>query len=71
MGSRGIGRLRWHERRGPRGDGAWDLEGWDAAAKLVILVNAVLGVDARIEDVVSTGVASVPLEELMAAKARE
>ncbi len=52
------------------GDGAWDLEGWDAAAKLVILVNAVLGVDARIEDVVRAGVASVPLEELMAAKAR-
>ncbi len=52
------------------GDGAWDLEGWDAAAKLVILANAVLNVDARIEDVVRAGVVSVSLAELVAAKAR-
>ena len=52
------------------GDGAWDLEGWDAAAKLVILSNAVMGVDAKIDDVVRAGVASVSVAELMAAKAR-
>lgn len=52
------------------GDGAWDLEGWDAAAKLVILANAVMGLDAHIEDVARAGVASVPVTELTAARAR-
>ncbi|MBN1249937.1 MAG: homoserine dehydrogenase [Anaerolineae bacterium] len=52
------------------GDGAWDLEGWDAAAKLVILANAVMGIDAHIADVSRAGVASVPIAELKAARAR-
>ncbi|MCU0521262.1 MAG: homoserine dehydrogenase [Anaerolineae bacterium] len=52
------------------GDGAWDLEGWDAAAKLVILANAVMGADAHISDVVRAGVASVPVSELQAARER-
>lgn len=52
------------------GDGAWDLEGWDAAAKLVILANAVMGADAHIDDVVRAGVASVPVSELQAARSR-
>jgi homoserine dehydrogenase len=37
-------------------DPAFDLDGWDAAAKLVILVNAVMGVPARLEDVERTGI---------------
>ncbi len=38
------------------GDGSWDLEGWDAAAKLVILANAVLDYPAKLEDVTRTGI---------------
>jgi homoserine dehydrogenase len=38
------------------GDGSFDLEGWDAAAKLVILVNHVMGIPARLEDVDRTGI---------------
>jgi homoserine dehydrogenase len=37
-------------------DPAFDLDGWDAAAKLVILVNAVMGLPARLEDVERTGI---------------
>lgn len=49
-------------------DASWDLEGWDAAAKLVILVNAVLGYPARLEDVERTGLAAVSVAELQAAR---
>ena len=41
------------------GDGAWDLEGWDAAAKLVILVNATAGYRAEPGEVARTGVSGV------------
>lgn len=41
------------------GDATWDVDGWDAAAKLVILANAVLGVPARLEDVARTGITGV------------
>ncbi|MBN1920612.1 MAG: homoserine dehydrogenase [Anaerolineae bacterium] len=51
-------------------DASWDLEGWDAAAKLVILVNAVLGYPARLEDVERTGLAAVSVAELQAARER-
>jgi homoserine dehydrogenase len=37
-------------------DPSFDLDGWDAAAKLVILVNAVMGIPARLEDVDVTGI---------------
>jgi len=37
-------------------DPGFDLDGWDAAAKLVILVNAVMGLPARLEDVARTGI---------------
>jgi homoserine dehydrogenase len=37
-------------------DPAFDLDGWDAAAKLVILVNAVMEVPARLEDVERSGI---------------
>jgi homoserine dehydrogenase len=37
-------------------DPSFDLDGWDAAAKLVILVNAVMEIPARLEDVERTGI---------------
>ncbi|NIN70004.1 MAG: homoserine dehydrogenase [Anaerolineae bacterium] len=37
-------------------DVSFDLDGWDAAAKLVILVNAVMGIPVRLEDVDRTGI---------------
>ncbi len=37
-------------------DPAFDLDGWDAAAKLVILVNAIMDFPARLEDVQRTGI---------------
>ncbi len=52
------------------GDGSWDLEGWDAAAKLVILANGVLDYPARMEDVALTGVAGLDASVLRAARER-
>jgi len=52
------------------GDGSWDLEGWDAAAKLVILANAVLGYPARMEDVALTGVVGLSVDLLRSARER-
>lgn len=49
-------------------DSSWDLDGWDAAAKLVILVNAVLGLPATLSDVARTGISGVQLSDLKAAK---
>lgn len=37
-------------------DPSFDLDGWDAAAKLVILVNAVMDIPARLEDVDRAGI---------------
>ena len=51
-------------------DPSWDLDGWDAAAKLVILANAVLGYPAKLDDVARTGIQAVSAEELVAARAR-
>ncbi len=51
-------------------DGSWDLEGWDAAAKLVILANAVLEVPARLEDVTLTGITALDVDELKSARER-
>lgn len=51
-------------------DAAWDLDGWDAAAKLVILTQAVLGYPARLEDVHRIGVSAVAVTELQAARKR-
>jgi len=48
----------------------WDLDGWDTAAKLVILANAILGCDAKIDDVERAGVSTIPMAELAAARAR-
>ncbi len=52
------------------GDGSWDLEGWDAAAKLLILTNAVLGYPARLEDVTLTGITRVRRDTLRLARQR-
>jgi len=48
----------------------WDLDGWDAAAKLVILANAILGCDAKLDDVARAGVSSVSVADLIAARQR-
>jgi len=52
------------------GDGSWDLEGWDAAAKLVILANAVLDVPARMEDVSRIGITGLEPDRLREARNR-
>jgi homoserine dehydrogenase len=51
-------------------DPAFDLDGWDAAAKLVILVNAVMGIPARLEDVERTGITQEGGAALRAARAK-
>ncbi len=61
---------RAHEEGVLEGDGSWDLEGWDAAAKLVILANAVLAMSAGIEDVSRTGITDLRAEDLRAAQRR-
>jgi homoserine dehydrogenase len=68
--------LSWDEavaRAGEEGvleaDPTWDLEGWDAAAKLVILANVVLETPAKLEDVIRSGITNIQAEELNAAKA--
>jgi homoserine dehydrogenase len=52
------------------GDGSWDLEGWDAAAKLVILANAVLGLPTRMDDVSRSGIIGLQADKLQAARER-
>jgi homoserine dehydrogenase len=52
-------------------DTSWDLDGWDAAAKLVILANAVLGCPARLEDVHRTGIGALDRDELLKARQRK
>jgi homoserine dehydrogenase len=50
-------------------DPSFDLDGWDAAAKLVILVNAVMDLPARLEDVERTGITPQDGAALRAARA--
>ncbi len=52
-------------------DGSWDLEGWDAAAKLVILANAVLAYPAGLEDVALKGITAISVDDLAAARAQD
>lgn len=59
-----------HEEGVLEGDGTWDLEGWDAAAKLVILANAVLSQRATMDDVERTGITGLSPHELQAAQER-
>jgi homoserine dehydrogenase len=51
-------------------DASWDLDGWDAAAKLVILANAVLECPARLEDVHRTGIRALDRDDLRQARQR-
>lgn len=41
------------------GDGAWDLDGWDATAKLAILAQAVLDLDISLHDIPMQGIREV------------
>jgi homoserine dehydrogenase len=50
-------------------DPSLDVEGWDAANKLVILANSVLGVPATLDDVSVQGITGVTLDDLEAARA--
>ncbi|MCP4538034.1 MAG: homoserine dehydrogenase [Chloroflexi bacterium] len=63
-------RERAHQTGALEGDGLWDLEGWDAAAKLVIMANSSLDHAARMEDVVMTGVTTLNTDVLRAARER-
>jgi len=49
-------------------DPTLDVEGWDAANKLVILANSVLGMPATLGDVAIEGITGVTLADLEAAK---
>jgi homoserine dehydrogenase len=49
-------------------DPSFDVDGWDAAAKLVILVNAVMGIPARLEDVERTGISGVSSDDVQQAR---
>lgn len=53
-------------------DASWDLDGWDAAAKLLILVNSLpdAGQPARLEDVERTGISAMDPAELRSASER-
>ncbi len=51
-------------------DPSFDLDGWDAAAKLVILANHVLGYPARLEEVEREGIRGVDPEEARRTKER-
>jgi homoserine dehydrogenase len=49
-------------------DPSFDVDGWDAAAKLVILVNAVMDFPARLEDVERTGITGLSGADVRAAR---
>jgi len=49
-------------------DPSLDLDGWDAAAKLVILVNAVMSIPAKLEDVDRTGITGVTSDDVQQAR---
>ncbi len=49
-------------------DPSFDLEGWDAAAKLVIMANAVMGIPARLEDVDRTGITGLGMGDIREAR---
>jgi len=69
--------MSWEEARAQareagvlEGDGSWDLEGWDAAAKLVILANAVLSQPTTMHDVHRSGITDLAPHRLQAARER-
>jgi homoserine dehydrogenase len=46
------------------GDGVWDLDGWDAVAKLAILAMAVFGQDVDLREIPRTGIREIDLDWL-------
>ncbi len=51
-------------------DPTLDVDGWDAANKLVIVANSVLGMPATLKDVSVQGIRGITREQLLAAKER-
>jgi homoserine dehydrogenase len=51
-------------------DPSLDVDGWDAANKLVIVANSVLGMPATLKDVSVQGIRGITREQLLAAKER-
>jgi homoserine dehydrogenase len=49
-------------------DPTLDVDGWDAAAKAVIIANAILGADLRLSDVARTGIRGIVRRELEEAR---
>jgi homoserine dehydrogenase len=58
------------ERGCAEADPSLDVEGWDAANKLVILANSVLGMPATLDDVSVQGITGVTLADLEQARAK-
>jgi homoserine dehydrogenase len=52
-------------------DPTLDVEGWDAAVKLVILANSVLGVLVRLDDISVQGITALTEADLARARARD
>jgi len=50
------------------GDGAWDLDGWDAASKIAILAQTVLDQDVSIHDIPMKGIRGIDPDQLRHAK---
>ncbi|HUW95611.1 MAG TPA: homoserine dehydrogenase [Anaerolineae bacterium] len=61
-------RERAREEGSLEADPSFDLHGWDAAVKLVILVNAVMSIPAKLEDVDRTGITGLSQDKLMEAR---
>ncbi len=59
---------RGREEGALEADPSFDLDGWDAAAKLVILVNAVMGIPAKLEDVDRTGITGLGMGDIREAR---
>ncbi len=58
------------QRRGlAETDPSLDVDGWDTANKLVIVANAVLGLQAKLEDVSVSGIRDLNREQIMASRA--
>jgi homoserine dehydrogenase len=51
-------------------DPTLDVDGWDTACKLLLIANAVLGLDFELADVAVDGIANVTLEDIAAVGAR-
>jgi homoserine dehydrogenase len=52
-------------------DPSLDIDGWDAANKLVIVANSVLGMPASLQDVVVEGIRGIGVDQLLQAKERD